>query len=141
MADYLSGHLWPRVDRALARGRKGDEVATAQGRRLLETIAPAVFDDIEGVSPRQGWVPLDLVSTWMGEALNRNYGEVELVRKEGLVQIPTRDYNDLDKARELSSEARWCIGWINHDKHSRHTLDMAIEIPIVRQAKLGEEER
>jgi hypothetical protein len=54
MDDYLSGNLWPRADRAQARGRKGDGVAATQARKLLETISPAVFDDIEGVSPRQG---------------------------------------------------------------------------------------
>jgi len=116
MADYLSGHLWPRVDRALARGRKGDGVATAQGRRLLETIAPAVFDDIEGVSPRQGWVPLGLVQAWLSETLNGHYGNVELVRARGLVQVQGVEYERISKSYELSAESRWCIGWINHDK-------------------------
>jgi len=116
MADYLSGHLWPRHDRAIARGRKGDGIAAAQARRLAETIAPAVFDDIEGVSPRQGWLPLDLVQGWLSETLNGRYGAVDLVRERGLVQVQGVDYERIGKSYELSAEARWCIGWINHDK-------------------------
>ena len=116
MDDYLSGHLWPRVDRALDRGRKGDGVAAAQARKLLEVIQPAVFDDIEGVSARQGWIPLDLVQDWLSETLNGRYGAVELVRERGLVQVQGVDYEDIGKAYELAPEARWCIGWINHDK-------------------------
>ena len=116
MDDYLSGHLWPRADRALARGRKGDGIAAAQSRRLLETIAPAVFDDIEGVSARQGWIPLDMVQGWLSETLNGRYGAVELVRERGLVQVQGVDYERIGKSYELSAEARWCVGWINHDK-------------------------
>jgi len=116
MADYLSGHLWPRYDRAAARGRKGDGVAATQTRRLLETIEPAVFDDIEGVSPRQGWLPLSLVQDWLSETLNSRYGTVELVRERGLVQVQGVDYERIGKSYELSAEARWCVGWINHDK-------------------------
>ena len=116
MDDYLTGHLWPKVDRAQARGRKGDGVAASQARRLLETVAPAVFDDIEGVSPRQGWLPLDLVEGWLSETLNSRYGAVELVRERGLVQVQGVDYERIGKSYELSPEARWCVGWINHDK-------------------------
>lgn len=116
MDDYLSGNLWPRVDRAQARGRKGDGVAATQARRLLEVISPAVFDDIEGVSPRQGWIPLEMVQAWLGETLNSRYGSVELVRERGLVQVRGVDYEDIAKSWELSAEARWCVGWINHDK-------------------------
>ena len=116
MDDYLVGHLWPRLDRAQARARKGDGTAAAQARRLLEAIEPAVFDDIEGVSPRQGWVPVDLVRDWLGETLNSRYGAVELVREEGLLQVRGVEYDRIDKSWELSPDARWCIGWINHDK-------------------------
>jgi len=115
MDDYLSGHLWPRHDRARARARAGDGVATTQTRRLIETIAPAVFDDIDGVSPRQGWVPLDLVAGWMTETLNARYGEVALSRESGLVVVEGTDYEDIGDAY-LSAESRWCLGWVNHDR-------------------------
>jgi len=112
---YLSGHLWPKYDRATARVKAGDVRATGQARRLLEVIAPAVFEDIDGVSPRQGWVPLDLVASWMGEALNAGT-EVELVRRSGLVQTASSDYEEIKDDWSLRPEARWCVGWINHDK-------------------------
>jgi superfamily II DNA or RNA helicase len=112
--DYLVGHLWPRYDRAV--GRTDDPQAALQARKLLETIRPAVLEDIHGVSPRQGWVPLDLVSTWLAETLNHHYGAVRLERREGLVQVAGLDYDRIEEARELSATTRWCIGWINHDK-------------------------
>jgi superfamily II DNA or RNA helicase len=112
--DYLVGNLWPRYDRAVARA--DDTQAASQARKLLEVIRPAVLDDIQGVSPRQGWAPLDLVSGWLGETLNRHYGAVQLERREGLVQVAGLDYDRIEAARELSATTRWCIGWINHDK-------------------------
>jgi hypothetical protein len=113
---YLTGHLWPRYDRAATRARQGDEQAAVQQKRLLDTIRPAVFDDVEGVSPRQGWVPLDMVEGWFGEVLNARYGEVKLARKDGLVVPEGVSYDDIDDTRALAPEARWCIGWMNHDK-------------------------
>jgi hypothetical protein len=112
--DYLVGHLWPRYDRAVALA--DDVQAAVQARKLLEVIQPAVLDDIQGVSPRQGWVPLELVSAWLGETLNHHYGAVQLERREGLVQVVGLDYDHIEATRELSAATRWCIGWINHDK-------------------------
>ena len=130
--DYLTGHLWPKHARAVALAEKQeparvvpgglvwgvvplDRIAT-QARKLVEVIQPAVLDDIGGVSPRQGWVPLDLVQGWLNETLNGHYGHVRLERREGLVQVPGLDYDQIEDANELAPEARWCIGWINHDK-------------------------
>jgi superfamily II DNA or RNA helicase/predicted RNA methylase len=130
--DYLTGHLWPKHERAVALAEKReparvlqggavwgvvplDRVAT-QARRLIEVIQPAVLDDIGGVSPRQGWVPLDLVEGWLYATLNQHYGQVRLERREGLVQVPGLDYDRIEEAGELAPEARWCIGWMNHDK-------------------------
>lgn len=151
-ADYLTGHLWPKLDRAEARVATGKPALLhgvvpldrieAQARRLRDAIQPAVFDDIEGVSARQGWVPLSMVSDWMSATLNKHYGEVELVRKEGLVQVPHRDYDDLDKARELSGEARWCIGWINHDKTTfkpKKSKDESIDEARIKKAQEWEQ--
>jgi superfamily II DNA or RNA helicase len=115
MADYCSGHLWPRFDRAKRYSESGDLLYADQLKQLVEVIQPSVFEDIEGVSPRQGWVPLTLVARWMSETLNARYGRVELVREDGLVQLQGVDYDDISGS-SLSPEARWCIGWINHDK-------------------------
>ena len=112
---YLSGHLWPKYDRAQARAKDGDVRGAAQAKRLLEVIQPAVYEDVDGVSPRQGWIPLDLVSGWMGESINAGR-DVELVRSSGLVQLATSDYEEIKDDWTLRPEARWCVGWINHDK-------------------------
>jgi hypothetical protein len=92
-----------------------DRVAS-QARKLVEVIQPAVLDDIGGVSPRQCWVPLDLAQGWLTETLNAHYGQVRLERREGLVHVPGLDYDQIEEAGELADKARWCIGWINHDK-------------------------
>ena len=112
---YLSGHLWPKYDRAAARAINGDLQAAAQAKRLLEVIQPAVYEDVDGVSPRQGWLPLELVAGWMAESLNAGR-DIELVRRSGLVQLTTSDYEEIKDDWTLRPEARWCVGWINHDK-------------------------
>ncbi|MCK6529703.1 SNF2-related protein [Myxococcota bacterium] len=114
---YYTGHLWPRYDRARARADGGDETAAAQARRLLQEIAPAVYDDIGGVSPRQGWIPLDLVEGWLSATLNQYYGPVHLVRDGGLVVPSGVEYAEIEEgSTDLGAETIWCIGWINHDK-------------------------
>ncbi len=110
---YLTGSLWPKYDRAKARG------ADEQAKKLLAAIAPALFDDIEGVSARQGWLPLDLVTEWINETWSRKYGfdDVELVRTAGLVAPKGWAYEDLSKKeRDLHPEVLLLVGWMNHDK-------------------------
>ena len=125
--DYYTGHLWAKVRRCDfhhavtdEKGRLWGTVAPGQinkqRQHLMATIQPAVLDDIDGVSPRQGWVPLELVAAWMTETLNGHYGKVELERRDGLVQAVGVAYEDLDDEGTLSAETRWCIGWLNHDK-------------------------
>ncbi len=113
---YYTGHLWPKVERAKKHAAKGDAQATAQAKKLLAAIGQAVFEDIDGVSPRQGWIPLELVSQWLSQSLNRHYGDVVLTRKDGLVVPEGADYGQIRDTGLLAPEARWCIGWINHDK-------------------------
>jgi hypothetical protein len=66
----LVGPVRPCAPRAAA----GDEQAAVQVRRLLDAIKPAVFEDIEDLSPEHGFVPLDLVSEWLSETLNGRLG-------------------------------------------------------------------
>ncbi|MBK7759545.1 MAG: hypothetical protein IPI35_24740 [Deltaproteobacteria bacterium] len=79
---YYTGDLWPKYDRAQLRAKRApthpsphypteayQPQAEKQAGKLLSTIAPAVFEDIDGVSPRQAWVPLDLVQGWINERL------------------------------------------------------------------------
>ena len=65
--------------KALIRAEYGDNAfgrGCLAARRLIEVIQPAVLDDIGGVSPRQGWIPLELVRDWMTATLNEHYGAV-----------------------------------------------------------------
>jgi superfamily II DNA or RNA helicase len=113
---YLSGSLWPKMDRAMARPE--DAQAKAQVRRLLDVIKPAIFDDIDGVSARQGWVPLELVAEWVN-ATYTGYDDVAFVRQGGLVAPKGWQYDKLSKKEnggEMHPEVFLILGWINHDK-------------------------
>ena len=124
---YLGGMLWPKYDQV---ARRTDPQALKQRRRLEAVMNLAVFEDIQDVSPRQGWVPLSLVSAWLSETLNSRYGAVDLERVGGTVQLPAtggaagvddaeddglKVYKKMGTTTALSPEALWCIGWINHD--------------------------
>jgi hypothetical protein len=112
---YLTGSdLWARHDRAAARAAAGDEQAKVQVRRLLEAIRPATFEDLTEVSPRFGYVPLDLVSGWISETMNARYGPVSLERKGGFVQLQGHDYTDADQP-PIAPETLAFLGYVNHD--------------------------
>jgi hypothetical protein len=112
---YLTGSdLWARHDRAAARAAAGDEQAKVQVRRLLEAIRPATFEDLTEVSPRFGYVPLDLVSGWISETMNARYGPVSLERKGGFVQLRGHDYTDADPP-PIAPETLAFLGYVNHD--------------------------
>ncbi len=113
---YLSGSLWPKMDRAMVR--PDDVQAKAQVARLLDVIKPAIFDDIEGVSARQGWLPLDLVAQWVN-ATYTGYDDVEFVRQGGLLAPKGWQYDQMSKkenAGDMHPEVLLILGWINHDK-------------------------
>ena len=113
-ADYVTGRLWPRHDLAAARAQT-DLQAARQLQRLQGVMNLAVFEDIRDVSPRQGWVPLGLVSAWLGEGPNQKYGPVELERDRGIVQPAGALYGALGRTDALTPDALWFIGWMNHD--------------------------
>ena len=112
--DYYTGDLWPKYDRARARADQGDQQAAVQARKLLDVIKPALFDEIEGVSPRQGWVPLELVAEWVAP-LTIDKSPPKLVRKGGLLQIDGEDYEQLDRTEAgIGIELMSFLGWVNH---------------------------
>ena len=112
---YLTGSdLWARHDRAAARAAAGDEQAKLQVRRLLEAIRPATFEDLTEVSPRHGYVPLDLVAGWVSDTINGRYGAVKLERQGGFVQLQGHDYTDPDQP-VIAPETLAFLGYVNHD--------------------------
>ncbi|MCB9746737.1 MAG: DEAD/DEAH box helicase family protein [Alphaproteobacteria bacterium] len=122
--DYLSGHLWERYDRAQRLVRQGGPwapVYTEQLAKLRAAIQPVVFEDITGLSPRHGWIPLDLVGQWMSEALQASwFDDVVLVKRDGLVQLAGVEYEKSTstkvRGRMVAEQVIWAIGWMNHDK-------------------------
>ncbi len=130
---YYTGDLWPRHERASLRAKKApahpsphfppeayQAQAEKQASKLLAAIAPAVFEDLEGISARQPWVPLDLVMGWMGERYSSGgYGPVQLARHRGLVQLEGWDYTETSKKAvqgEVNPDVLLILGWMNHDK-------------------------
>ncbi|MCK6512821.1 SNF2-related protein [Myxococcota bacterium] len=127
--DYLSGDLWLKYDalRAKMKDDKNDKALQSQlefqEQRLLKAINPSVFEDIEDISPRQGWVPLELVTQWINETVTI-YGSRQintLIRKDGIVTLDHEqiDYDNLDdthlKGSYIYDSIRPILGWINHD--------------------------
>ncbi len=118
---YVQGSLWPRYDRAKVRADAGDLQAASQAERLLRAIQPAVFDDIEALNPRQSWLPLTVIEAWVNEALrSSDTRRVRLERRDGLLQIGSYDYDDLNASKKhatsgVDPQVLWYIGWVNHD--------------------------
>ncbi|MCA9637066.1 MAG: DEAD/DEAH box helicase family protein, partial [Myxococcales bacterium] len=112
LADYTTGDLWPKHDRLAALQNAPPQVAR-QLSRLREAIGPAEFVDIQAISPRQGWVPIELVGAWLGQLYA--WGEpLALGRRKGLVQIEGTSYSELED-HVPRAEAFWAIGYLNHD--------------------------
>jgi hypothetical protein len=88
-----------RHDRAQARAARGDEQAARAGRRLLDAIKPAVFEDLTDIDPQHGYVPSTRRRLALRD-LNAATARIELERAGGFVQIRGHDYTvDEDPAR------------------------------------------
>ncbi len=113
-ADYYTGDLWSRYDRAVQH--PGNPQAEEQARRLLTTIRPALLHDLGDYSVREGWVPLSLIADWLGDTVNGGYPPIELIRESGLVQVRGIDYEDIEASPRLAPLTINFLGWLNHDK-------------------------
>lgn len=120
---YLSGHLWPRFDRAKERAAS-DPQAAHQLQLLRKTIRPSVLADIENIEPRQSWLPATAISAWASDTLAGYYDDpVVLEWREGLLHVAGVDYVSLaNTAAErrssgvsLSVGMLAFLGWANHD--------------------------
>ena len=139
-SEYLSGDLWAKYDRAVARD---DPRSAEQAEQILRRIEPATFADLTELSPRQTWIPLDLVSGWLSDTINAKFGKPTLVRTDGLTSV---------ESGTLTQEGAWFVGWTNHSLavFSPRAIDLGefqhLEIPdaikdeIKKSAELGEEE-
>lgn len=82
---YYTGELWPKYD--LAMLHQDDPQGVRQAQELLTTIGPVLYEDIdERLSPRDSWIPLDVIAGWMQSSLNRK-SPVHLIRNNGLVLL------------------------------------------------------
>lgn len=114
---YYTGFLWPRYDRARAHGT---QQALEQAANLIRVIRPAVYEEI-GVSPRDAWLPLNLVEDWLASkgGPNNAYGKLKLNREHGLLSVAEYDYDRLEswefKGR-CSLNTLLFIGYCNHDR-------------------------
>ncbi len=109
-ADYYSGALWPKYDRAKSLADQGDAQAAAQAARLLDKIRPTRFADI-APEPRMPWVTLDILRAWLEEWTDSPVPP--LVRDGGLLKLEESTYTHLkDVAEQRLTVA---IGYLNHD--------------------------
>lgn len=71
LPQYLTGHLWPKLDaaRAMLDALLAEEIgqrAKLQGQidALTETIAPKLLDEVE-IDLRSGWLPIEALQAWL----------------------------------------------------------------------------
>lgn len=118
---YLTGNLWPKLDRAEARAALGDQRATDQARRLRDAIGwrsgPEIAKD---ATPADSWLPLDLLGAW-AEVETGKPQHLSLERRDGLLGVVAYAYGELvntDKGRTrgLPRDFLSLVGWANYDK-------------------------
>ena len=116
---YYTGFLWPKYDRATAPARAGDQQAQAQAKRLRELIgwraAPSIIAEC---APTDSWLPVDIVSEFVSEALKA--GRHDLERQFGLLQPKGVSYATLvntEKGRTsgFSRDFLSFLGWTAAD--------------------------
>ncbi len=119
---YVTGYLWPKLDRAQDRADGGDAGARRQVDLLRAAIKPAAFADIEKIEPRQSWLPDEVITAWANDTLTGRYAASSRLRwAEGLLQVEGADYDALANTEAgrsnngLSQELLAFLGWANHD--------------------------
>ena len=161
LRDYVTGELWRKLDRvelflkgARSSGDFDDVFALAklsdpgeslepapveqlqlQVQRLLAALRPLEFEDIGGVSPGDGFIPLRMLSEWASEAINGDLGAIRLIRQDGLLQIEHRDEAE-SKPNPVHPELLSLIGWMNHDNKIFRPKDLHTGDPEAEQVRL-----
>jgi len=118
---YYTGALWPKMDRAMAAVGKNLPFAQNQVDKLLDVIKPAMFEDLDAIQVRDGWIVLDLVAEWFNATQPNYYDPIRLERKDGLITFKDVKYENLDgskagRSTDYSPEALSLLGYLNHDK-------------------------
>ena len=117
LADYVTGDVGGRkIELELAELSAAASLRpqlAKQREKLERALAPALFSEIQGVSPRQGWVPLRLVAEWAGEMLAM-HRPPPLERRGGLVHLRGHSYSRLDQTGVSETLVR-LFGYLNHD--------------------------
>lgn len=120
---YLTGSLWPKFDLAQLHANEGDKQAQKQIDLLLRAIKPAKWLDlVDDLSPRESWLPPELVSAWL-KTLSTAYKTPVLKREDGLLRLEGVDYDTLSGNKKdakvmegvASPQVIWFVGWANHD--------------------------
>ena len=112
--DYYTGALWERYDRARAAAEHGDTQASAQAARLLQSIAPATFAEIQ-VEPRLGWLPLSVIGGFCNHSLKRyadDSARYQFERRGSLLTLEGVEYADI---ANYGKPLQQILGYLNHD--------------------------
>lgn len=126
-ADYYSGALWPRYERALAQAESGGVRARARAERLLALINPASWVDIQ-TEPRFPWIPDDILNDFAASWLESHYvsHRPQLFRADGRVHARWGEV----KTERGEAVVDQLLGYLNHDlshfkpkRHQGETLD------------------
>ena len=147
--DYVTGDLWPRIDALDSAVAAEEPWAIRQRDWLMRSLQPVMWEDLvgepvnvddlrksrvltldykpTGTTPRDTWVPIELVNGWWQSRRGSGWRRREMVRKPGLVsvlykggvvaykQIPNRK-EDQDDHPMMEGQQFDFIGYMNHDK-------------------------
>lgn len=105
-ADYYSGDLWPKIERAKA---DGGSLATVQLARLLERVGTVTLEDA-APAPREAWIPTAIIQDFLAHWLNQEVPQLHwyraVLKPKGIL------YSELGK---LEIGLQTALGYINHD--------------------------
>lgn len=119
---YVTGHLWPKYDRALALASAGDEVAVQQVQELRTAIGWTGGGQLVRESaPNQPWIPLDLLARFARETESIHWPlDESLDRTDQLLHPKGYGYGSLNntekgRTRGFGQLALCFVGWCNAD--------------------------
>ncbi|MGB1016754.1 MAG: Eco57I restriction-modification methylase domain-containing protein, partial [Nannocystaceae bacterium] len=110
---FFSGDLWARLDML---DPTAGEIQREQIERLHRLIAAVPLEDIDELTPRAGWMPVEILTHWLNEVIDRDFSgtaPLTLARQSGRIVIAGIDYEDTRAA--VPAELGDLLGWLNYE--------------------------
>jgi len=110
---FFSGYLWAKLDML---DPTAGEIQREQIERLHGLIAAVPLEDIDDLTPRAGWMPVEILTHWINEVIDRDFSgtaPLTLARQTGRIVIAGIDYEDTHAS--VPAELGELLGWLNYE--------------------------